>query len=48
MQMDNRIQENFKRNFRTKFMGKPAPVRTIFAMLVVTANTAQNRAVFSA
>ena len=29
-------------------MGKPAPVRTISAMPVVTANTDQNRTMFSA
>jgi hypothetical protein len=46
--MDNRIQEYFRRNFTHKFKGKPAPVRTISAMPVVTANAAQNRAVFSA
>jgi len=46
--MDNRIYENLKRNFRTKFMGKPAPVRTICAVSVVSANADQNRAMFSA
>jgi hypothetical protein len=48
MQMDNQIQENFKRNFTLKFKCKSASFRTISAMPVATANAAQNRAVFSA